>query len=97
MRAYLAFVLIASAVLTTSCSAHYTEADVSTIETNIRSEFEQKGFIVDQVSMIKDSERHMTGFAKVHKTGLFLSKLQVTKNCNATLDADSGRSIWECK
>ncbi|MFZ1007659.1 MAG: hypothetical protein WAN65_12530, partial [Candidatus Sulfotelmatobacter sp.] len=63
----------------------------------IRTQFEQKGFVVEQVNMIKDSDRHMTGFARMHKPGLLLGKLDVTKNCTATMDADSSKSIWECR
>jgi hypothetical protein len=47
--------------------------------------------------MIKDSDRHLSGFAKVRKPGLIVGKLELTKNCTATMDADSGKSIWECK
>ena len=86
-----------SLIILTACSAKYTEANVQQTETDIRSQFEQKGFVVEQVSMVKDSDRHMTGFAKVHKPGLLLSKLEITKNCTATMDADSGKSIWECR
>jgi len=47
--------------------------------------------------MIKDSDRHLSGFAKVRKPGLILGKPDITKNCTATMDADSGKYIWECK
>ena len=47
--------------------------------------------------MIKDSDRRLSGFAKVEKARLILGKLEITKNCTATMDADSGKSIWECK
>jgi virulence-associated protein VapD len=97
MRFALAFVALAFAVCTTSCSSRYSEADVTRTESDIRTQFEQKGFVVEQVNLVKDSDRHMTGFARVHKPGLLLSKLEVTKNCTATMDADSGKSIWECK
>jgi hypothetical protein len=85
------------AILTAACSSKFNEADVQRTETDIRTQFEQKGFVVEQVSLVKDSERHMTGFAKVHKPGLILGKLEITKNCTATMDADSGKSLWECK
>jgi hypothetical protein len=47
--------------------------------------------------MIKDADRHMTGFAKVKKPGLLTGKLEIHKTCTATMDTDSGKSIWECK
>ena len=89
--------LAISLAILMACSSKFTEADVQRTETDIRTQFEQKGFVVEQVSLVKDADRHMTGFARVHKPGLLLSKLEVTKNCTATMDADSGKSISECK
>ncbi len=93
----LGLLLAAVTVLaTTACSKKYTQADVERTEAEIKADFEQKGFVVEQVSMVKDSDRHMTGFAKVHKADGLFSKLELTRNCSATMDADSGKSIWEC-
>jgi hypothetical protein len=83
--------------ITTACSSRFTEADVQRIEGEIKADFEHKGLVVEQVSMVKDSERHMTGFAKVHKADGLFSKFEVTRNCTATMDTDSGKSLWECK
>jgi hypothetical protein len=83
--------------IATACTSHFTEADVARMESDIKANFEQKGLVVEQVSMIKDSDRHMSGYAKVHKPGVLLSKFEVTKSCTATMDTDSGRSIWQCK
>jgi virulence-associated protein VapD len=85
------------ALVTIACNTKYTEADVQQTQTDIKTQLEQKGFVVEQVSMVKDSDRHMTGFAKVHKADGLFSKLELTKNCTATKDMDSGKSIWECK
>ncbi len=93
----LGLLLAAVTVLaTTACSAKYTQADVARTEAEIKADFEQKGFVVEQVSMVKDSDRHMTGFVKGHKADGLFSKLELTRNCSATMDADSGKSIWEC-
>jgi hypothetical protein len=35
--------------------------------------------------MIRDSDRHLSGFAKVRKPGLILGKLEMTKNYNRRL------------
>jgi len=92
-------VLLAAVMLTAACNtgAHFTDADVSRTEAAIKSQFEQKGFVVEQVSMIRDSDRHLSGFAKMRKPGLLTGKLELTKNCTSTMDENSGRSIWECK
>ena len=71
-------------------------SDVSRTESDIRTQYERKGFVVEQVSMIRDSDRHMSGFAKVKKPGLLTGKLELTKNCSPTMDEGSGKSIWEC-
>jgi hypothetical protein len=97
MRCDLAIIALAFAICTTSCSSRFSEADVARTEADIRTQFEQKGFVVEQVSMIKDADRHMTGFAKVKKPGLLTGKLEIHKTCTATMDTDSGKSIWECK
>lgn len=98
MRSCLLNVAIFALVATIACTSGPTfrEADVTSAESNIRTEFEQKGFIVEQVSMVKDSDRQLSGFVKMRKPGLF-SKIELTKNCTATMDMDSGKSIWECK
>jgi len=97
MRFGLALVALAFAVCTTSCSSKFGEADVTRTEADIRTQLEQKGFVVEEVTMIKDSDRHLSGFAKIRKPGLILGKLEMTKTCTASMDADSGKSIWECK
>ena len=85
------------ALCMTACSSRFTEADVQRTESDIRTQFEQKGFVVEQVSMIKDADRHMTGLVKFKKPGLLTGRLELTKTCTATMDVDSGKSIWECK
>jgi hypothetical protein len=81
----------------TACNSRFTQADVEKEELDIRTQFEQKGFIVEQVSMVRDADRHMSGYAKMRKPGLILSRIDMTKNCTATMDAGSGRFLWECK
>jgi virulence-associated protein VapD len=97
MKSLPLYVALAFALCTIACSSRFSEADVQRTESDIRTQFEQKGFVVEQVSTIKDSDRHLSGFAKVRKPGLILGKLEMTKNCIATMDADSGKFIWECK
>jgi nucleoside diphosphate kinase len=93
----LLLVAVSFGLLTAACSSKFSQADVQRTETEIKADFEQKGFVVEQVSMVKDSDRHMTGVAKVHKAEGFFSKLELTKNCTATMDVDSGKSVWDCK
>jgi len=97
MRAVLAVAVLIFVLCMASCSSKFSEADVTGIEANIKAEFEQKGFVVEQVSMVKDADRHMTGFVKLKKPGLLTGRLEIHKDCTATMDADSGKSIWECK
>jgi protein involved in sex pheromone biosynthesis len=97
MKKLAVLALTTFALITTACSSKFTEADVQRIEGEIKTQFEQKGLVVEQVSMVKDSDRHMTGFAKVHKADGLFSKIEVTRNCTATMDTDSGKSIWDCK
>jgi protein involved in sex pheromone biosynthesis len=93
----LGLLLLAATTFTTACNSRFRDADVSRTESDIRSQFEQKEFVVEQVSLIRDSDRHMSGFAKVRKPGLLTGKLELTKNCTASMDEGLGKSIWECK
>ncbi len=84
-------------VFAASCSSsRFSGKDITNAESSIRTDFEKRGFIVEQVSLIKDSDRQLSGFVKMRKSGL-LSNIQLTKNCNATMDTDSSKYIWECK
>jgi hypothetical protein len=84
-------------LLTTACNSRFTQADVQRTEADIRTQFEQKGFVVEQVHMVIDSDRHMTGYAEMRKPGLFTDKLDITKNCVATMDERNGKYFWQCK
>jgi hypothetical protein len=97
MRKIVGIPLVMALAVCTACSSRFSQADVEQTESDIRAQFEQKGFIVEQVSMVRDSDRHMAGFARMRKPGLILSRLDLTKNCTATKDETSGRSIWQCK
>jgi hypothetical protein len=81
----------------TACNSRFSHADVEKAEADIKAQYEQKGFIVEQVDLIQDSDRHLSGYARVRKPGLILSRITITKNCTATMDENSGQFIWECK
>lgn len=94
--------LMLAVSLTAACDSapKFSPADVQKTEADIRAKFEEKGAIVEQVSMIRDSDRHMSGFAKmqVKQVGLLHTKLiEVNKNCTATMDETTRQFIWECK
>jgi hypothetical protein len=74
----------------------FTEADVAKTEADIKNHYESKGFTVEQVSMVRESSRRLSGFVKVRKSSGLL-KPEFTKNCVATMDADAAKYIWECK
>ena len=70
----------------------YSDADVANIEKDIRIEFSKRdGIKVEEVKMIIESPKKMTGFVKL-RAGLLGA---VTKSCTSTL-SDDGQSIWEC-
>ena len=71
--------------------------DKTNIESVIRTDFEKRGFTVEQVSLIKESDRRFSGFVRFRKSSGLLSKVQLSKNCIATVDADSSQYIWGCK
>lgn len=74
----------------------FSEADVARTQADIKSHYEDQGFEVQQVNLIKDSDRHLSGYVKVRKASGII-RPQFTKNCVSSMDVDSGKSIWECK
>jgi hypothetical protein len=74
----------------------FSEADVTRAQADIKSHYEDQGFTVEQVNLIKDSDRHLSGYVKIRKVSGII-RPQLTRNCVASMDVDSGKSIWECK
>jgi hypothetical protein len=74
----------------------FSEADVTKAQEQITNDYEIKGFEVEQVNLIKDSDRHLSGFVKLRKAS-GISRPQLIKNCAATMDQDSGKAIYECQ
>lgn len=95
LRLYAGLLVLLTSVACTS--RHFHEEDIARTETDIRTNFEQHGYTVEQVSLIKDSDRRLSGFVKFRKSSGLFTKVQLSKNCVATMDVDSGRWIWECK
>jgi len=83
-------------LLAIGCSKGFSDADIEKTKADIRSYFEKEGFTVMEVSMIRESDMKLTGYAKVEKKILGLP-VPATKNCTATMDAQGGRYLWECK
>jgi photosystem II stability/assembly factor-like uncharacterized protein len=74
----------------------FSEADVTKAQEEITHDYQNKGFEVVQVSLIKDSDRHLSGFVKFRRASGII-RPQLTKSCAATMDQDSGRYIYECR
>jgi hypothetical protein len=74
----------------------FSEADVTKAQEDITHDYQNKGFEVEQVSLIKDSDRHLSGFIKFRKASGII-RPQWTKTCAATMDQDSGKYIYGCQ
>jgi uncharacterized protein YcfL len=74
----------------------FSEADITKAQEEITHDYQNKGFEVEQVSLIKDSDRHLSGFAKIRKASGII-RPQFTKTCTATMDQDSGKYIYGCQ
>jgi outer membrane protein assembly factor BamA len=74
----------------------FSEADVTKAQEEITHEYQNRGFDVEQVALIKDSDRHLSGYAKIRKASGFI-RPQLTKKCTATMDQDSGKYIYGCQ
>jgi hypothetical protein len=74
----------------------FSEADVTKAQEEITHDYQNKGFDVEQVALIKDSDRHLSGYATIRKASGFI-RPQLTKKCTATMDQDSGKYIYGCQ
>jgi hypothetical protein len=79
-----------------ACNSRFSQADVAKAQEQITNEYQEKGFEVEQINLVKDSDRHLSGFVRIRKASGII-RPQLTKNCGATMDQDSGKYIWECK
>jgi len=83
-------------LLASACSKGFSDADVQKIKGEIRAKYEQEGCTVMEVSMIRESDTRLHGFAKVEKKILGLP-VSAMKDCTATMDVHGGEYLWECK
>lgn len=74
----------------------FSEADVAKAQDEITHDYQNKGWEVEQVALIKDSDRHLSGYAKIRKASGII-RPQLTKKCTATMDQDSGKYIYGCQ
>ena len=74
----------------------FSAADVTKAQEEITHNYQNKGWEVEQVNLIKDSDRHLSGFAKIRRASGII-RPQLTKSCTATMDQDSGKYIYGCK
>lgn len=74
----------------------FSEANVTKAQEEITHDYQNKGFEVEQVNLIEDSDRHLSGFAKIRKASGVI-RPQLVKKCSATMDQDSGKYIYGCQ
>jgi hypothetical protein len=99
-----AILLLASAACNNSTQAAapqpapkvFSEADVTKAQEEITHDYQNKGFDVEQVSLIKDSDRHLSGFIKFRKASGII-RPQLTRACSATMDQDTGKYLYGCQ
>lgn len=71
-RTLIAVLLFASAIGTTACNSSLTEAkfiqaDVAKAQEQITNEFQNRGFEVEQINLIKESDRRLSGYVRIRK------------------------------
>jgi hypothetical protein len=74
----------------------FSQADVTKTQQQITIDYQNKGFQVEQVSLIKDSDRHLSGYIKFRRASGIL-RPQLARQCTATMDQDSGKYIYGCQ
>ena len=74
----------------------FTNADLEKMKESIRERYEDKGFTVLKVAMVRESPTKATGFVRLEMT-LFGETIENTKTCSATMDVDSKNYVWKCQ
>jgi|SRR5208337_5402268 len=74
----------------------FNEADVAKAQDEITHDYQNRGFEVEQVALIKDSDRHLSGYVKFRRASGIL-RPQLTRKCTASMDQDSGKYIYGCQ
>ena len=73
----------------------FDDSTIASIQRDIRDEYQKRdGFRVLEVSMMRESERKLVGFARLQIEGL---KKEVSKDCTATMSDTGGKTMWSCK
>ncbi|MCW2317980.1 hypothetical protein M2322_003545 [Rhodoblastus acidophilus] len=74
---------------------HFRDEDVANTKANIKTEFEKtnKDFAVDEVTLIRETDRKLTGYVKLTFKP---SGEQVMKECSAIL-GDEATYVWHCQ
>lgn len=92
---WLAFLAIAAVALwgwSLATARSFSDASIETIKAQIRVEFAKRdGVNVDEIMLVRKSDRELTGFAK-----LSVGRLTITKDCLATMGTD-GQTFWKCQ
>jgi len=89
--------LLALPAMCQSAPPSFSEADVAKFQADIKLHYINKGFEVEQVNLVKDSDRRLIGFVK-YRNQHGLVRPEYTGHCVVHMDAaDPKRSIWECK
>jgi len=80
------------------CSHGFREEDVAAAKTSIQNDFQNKGFTVEEVVLVRDSDNtKLSGYVKLQKKLPLLKPIEITKPCTATMDAGNGSYFWECR
>jgi hypothetical protein len=78
------------------CAPSFHQADIDAMNAEIKRSAEAQGFVVDDIQLVREAPRRVTGFAKVHKVVPLVGRLDVNWTCAATMGEQGGRYIWRC-
>jgi hypothetical protein len=78
------------------CSSGFSDQEISQVRTSIKDHFEQKGFTVTEISLVKESNETLSGFVRLSKTVPQVGDMDFSKVCTARMDQHSSRFTWDC-
>ena len=72
----------ALAIILAGCIYGFSIADVEAAKRDIKAKFESQGFTVTEVSLIRESDYKLTGFASMQKKAVRAAKASKELCCN---------------
>jgi hypothetical protein len=88
--------LTASMILS-GCQSGFSNEEISRVKTSIKQDFEDKGFVVTEIKLTKESKYSLSGVVRLKKNVPYVGEIEFSEMCDATMDQNSLQYAWKCE